>query len=176
MKTRKLTLFKKYKFDVPTGIQRIDSHSTHGWQVRYQGTKFFSDGAPDGSLARASLDNAIRELARRMIAMPAPVMLKRGPSAHKSSTLPPGISGPILTVRRGSGTRSAVLSVLLPQFGKTAKVKSVYIGSESTYTKQKFRDSLAKAVGLRTAALAKYEIDANKQRRKDAAELRASVR
>jgi hypothetical protein len=168
MKMRSVTLFTGRKMSVPKGIQRIDSDSTHGWQVRYQGTKLFSDGSSDGSRAKLSLDLATRELARRMTTMPVPMVLKRGPSAHKKSKLPAGISGPILSPGRGERARSAVLSVLMPQYGKTAKVKSVYIGNENTYTKARFREALAKAVALRAEVLAKYEIDAAKGQRKEA--------
>ncbi len=43
MKLRDVAIFNGQKFVVPQGIQRIDTKSTHGWQVRYQGTKMFSD-------------------------------------------------------------------------------------------------------------------------------------
>jgi hypothetical protein len=44
MKTRFVTLATGESFNVPQGIQRLDSRSTRGWQVRYQGTKYFPDG------------------------------------------------------------------------------------------------------------------------------------
>ena len=55
MKQRNVTIFSGKAFTVPQGIQRIDTASTHGWQVRYQGTKFFSDHSPDGSGAATSV-------------------------------------------------------------------------------------------------------------------------
>ncbi len=124
MKTRQVTLPNGHTFTVPQGIQRIDTRATHGWQVRYQGTKFCADGSPDGSRADRSLRAATDELLRRIATLPAPVVLQKQPSAHKTSDLPPGISGPILTPpRRGSKVRSAVLSVLLPRFGQEPRVK-----------------------------------------------------
>ena len=42
MKTRNITLFSGEQFEVPQGIQRIDHRATHGWQLRYGGTKLFS--------------------------------------------------------------------------------------------------------------------------------------
>ena len=63
MKTRKIVLFSGEEFEVPQGIQRIDHRATHGWQLRYGGTKLFSDHTSDGSGARASLEKATKEAA-----------------------------------------------------------------------------------------------------------------
>lgn len=180
MKQRKVTIFSGKTFTVPQGIQRIDSHSTHGWQVRYQGTKFFSDGtfsgvSSDGSGADASLAAATKELLRRIATLPAPVVLKRGPSAHKRSGLPPGISGPIVVARGDKNVRSAVLSVLLPRWGGTPQLRSVYIGTENTYTLAKYRTALAEAKALRAAAVELYESDATRARRRDAQALRKQL-
>lgn len=177
MKTRQVTLFNGSSFTVPQGIQRIDTRATHGWQVRYQGTKFFADGSPDGSGAAASFKAATQELLKRIATLPAPVVLQRLPSAHKTSNLPPGISGPILTPpRRGSKSRSAILSVLLPRFGQEPKIKSIYIGSESTYSEQRFRQALARAVELRAEVIEKYEATATRVKRKQGVALRAVLR
>jgi hypothetical protein len=175
MKQRQVTLFSGRRFQVPQGIQRIDSLSTHGWQVRYQGTKFFSDGAPDGSRAADSLRSATKELLRRIATLPAPVVLKRGPSAHKLSGLPPGISGPIVISRGGARVRSAVLSVLLPQYGSAPKLRSIYIGTENTYTLAKYRAALAEAKALRAEAVERYEAEATKARRQMARGLKAQL-
>ena len=102
MKTRIVTLPSGQTFTVPQNIQRIDSRSTHGWQVRYGGTKFFSDGSPDGTGADKSLQLATRELMRRIATLPAPVRVKeRVNLSNKGSELPPGISGPIVKSREG---------------------------------------------------------------------------
>ena len=45
MKTKEVTITTGEKFTVPQGTQRLDSRSTRGWQVRYQGTKYFPDGS-----------------------------------------------------------------------------------------------------------------------------------
>ena len=58
MKVRKIKIFSGEEFEVPQGIQRIDHRATHGWQLRYGGTKLFSDHTPDGSGAAASLQRA----------------------------------------------------------------------------------------------------------------------
>ena len=62
MKIREVVIFTGQKFSVPQGIQRIDHRATHGWQLRYGGTKLFSDRTPDGSGADAALEAATKEL------------------------------------------------------------------------------------------------------------------
>ena len=118
MKFRDVVIFNGKTFTVPQGIQRIDTRATHGWQVRYGGTKLFSDHTRDGSGAEASLDLARRELARRIAKLPAPSLLQKKPSESKTSNLPVGISGPIVRQRVGSSVRSCSFSVLLPRFGQ----------------------------------------------------------
>ena len=51
MKTRDVVIFTGKKFKVPQGIQRIDHRATHGWQLRYGGTKLFSDGSMGSATA-----------------------------------------------------------------------------------------------------------------------------
>jgi hypothetical protein len=176
MKFRDVAIFSGQKFKVPQCIQRIDHESTHGWQVRYQGTKLFSDGSPDGSGAARALEKATRELLSRIATMPAPVTLQKAPSAHKSSDLPPGISGPIVRGRSDSKVRSASFSVLIPRFGDSPRITSVYIGNENTYTVKRYRQALAKAIALREEAEQHYASAATRARRKDATTLRASLR
>jgi hypothetical protein len=176
MKNRSVKIYNGARFEVPRGLQRIDTRSTHGWQVRYQGTKFFSDGGPDKAHAQRSFATALKELALRMSTMPVPLSLKRGPSAHKSSDLPPGISGPIKRPRRGSEVHNVVLAVLLPQFGASPKLKSIYMGSENTYTQKRFKEALKKAKELRAATIEKYEATALKVRKAEAKDLRAIAR
>ena len=67
--TRTVTLPNGRTVKVPQCIQRIDiEHKhTHGWQVRRNGTKFFSDGT-DGP--HASLTNACHELHARSKVLP----------------------------------------------------------------------------------------------------------
>lgn len=171
MKTREITIPTGQKLTVPQGIQRLDSDSTHGWQVRYQGTKYFSDGgAPEKALQAAT-----RELLRRIAAFPAPVGLRRSPSPSKTSGLPAGISGPLLVNKTGGEGQSAVLSVLVPRFGKANQTKRIHIGTPSNYTKARFRAALSKAVEIRTECLAAYEADATKAKRKEARALKQSM-
>ena len=172
MKTREVTLASGESFTVPQGIQRLDSRSTRGWQVRYQGTKYFADGQ-DGP--RKSLELATRELRRRIASLPAPVALRRAPSPRKTSALPVGISGPIVVNKSGSERQSAVLSVLVPRFGQPNLVREIHIGTPSTYTKARYREALAKAVQLREESQAKYEAAATRAKRKAATEMKRSL-
>lgn len=168
MKTREVIIPTGQKFTVPQGIQRLDSNTTRGWQVRYQGTKYFADGAAPAK----ALEGATRELLRRIATLPAPVGLRRAPSPSKSSTLPAGISGPLLVSKSDSEGQSAVLSVLVPRFGKANQTKRVHIGTPSNYTKARFRAALATAIEIRSQSLAAYETAATKAKRKAAKALR----
>mgnify|MGYP001004437387 CR=1 FL=1 len=60
MNVRVVEIFNGDRFHVPRCIQRIDHRATHGWQLRYGGTKLFSDHTPDGSGAEASLTTFLR--------------------------------------------------------------------------------------------------------------------
>jgi hypothetical protein len=175
MKTRDVVIFNGKRFKVPQCIQRIDHRYTHGWQVRYGGTKMFSDGTNDGTGAAASLEAATRELIRRITTMPTPSKLQPKPSASKESGLPVGVSGPLVRMRAGSSTRYASLQVLLPRFGDKPQNKNVYIGSESTYTKERFQEALERAVAMRQAAEDKYRQDEAKARRAEAKALKAEL-
>ena len=169
MKTREVTLASGERFTVPQGVQRLDSKTTRGWQVRYHGTRYFPDG---DSGPHKSLQVATRELLRRIASMPAPVGIRREPSPSKGSDLPPGISGPIVESRRGGKIRAAVLSVLIPRFAATNLIKKVHIGTPNTYTQARFEAALEKAMKLRTSSIAKYEADATKARRRAAASMK----
>ena len=176
MKTRDVAIFSGHRFAVPQGIQRIDTKSTHGWQVRYQGTKMFSDHSQDGSGANQALVKATKELLTRIANLPVPDLLQRAPSASKTTDLPSGISGPIVRSRAGSKVRTCNFSVLLPQFGRPPKCTSVYIGSENTYTVEKHDLALVKALTLRHAAELAYEEAATKAKRKAGVAMRKTLK
>lgn len=167
MKYRDVTIFSGHRFSVPQGIQRIDHRATHGWQLRYGGTKLFSDHTTDGSGAKAALDAAVGELKKRIAKLPAPVRLQRAPSENKSSDLPPGIFGPVVRQRSGSRVRDASLSVLVPRYGKTPQRRTVYIGTENTYTPERYRAALDKAIAIRAEAEALYQREATKAKRSE---------
>lgn len=168
MKTRDVVIFTGKKFKVPQGIQRIDHRATHGWQLRYGGTKLFSDGSQDGTGSAASLKAATDELLKRIAKLPAPSRLQRSPSENKTTDLPVGISGPIVRQRPGSRVRECNLSVSLPRFGLVPRRSTIYIGNENTYTVQRFEEALAKAIKLREQAETAYRRDATRAKRADA--------
>jgi hypothetical protein len=165
MKFRDVVIFSGQRFQVPQGIQRIDHRATHGWQLRYGGTKLFSDHSSDGTGAEQALDKAVKELLRRIARLDAPTTLQRGPSANKSSDLPVGISGPVMRTRRNSRVRDASLSVSIPRYGEKPRRRSVYIGTENTYTIVRFEQALARAIEIRTAAEETYRRDATRAKR-----------
>jgi hypothetical protein len=173
MRTRAVTLAGGEQFTVPQGVQRLDSRSTRGWQVRYQGTKYSPDGTHSPHKA---LEAATRELMRRIATLPAPVVLKRAPSPRKASGLPAGISGPLLVNRSDSTRQAAVFAVLVPRFGQKNQLKRVHIGTPQTYTRARYRAALAKAIELRTEGMAQYEADATRARRKDALAMKKALR
>ena len=170
MKVRTVTIFSGHTFDVPQSIQRIDHRATHGWQLRYGGTKLYSDHTSDGSGAAESMRLATKELLKRIAALPAPSLLQRGPSANKSSDLPVGISGPVVRQRRGSALRDCSLAVLIPRFSDKPQRRSIYIGTENTYTVARFKAALARAVEMRAEAVAAYELETTRDKRAQARE------
>jgi hypothetical protein len=112
---------------------------------------------------------------RRIAALPAPVTLQHAPSAHKTSDLPPGISGPIIRRKKGSSIRTAVLSVLLPQFGAPARCTTVHIASENTYSAERYQRALARALALREQAERTYTRAATSARRRDGLAMRRTL-
>lgn len=173
MRTREITLASGERFTVPQGIQRLDSTSTKGWQVRYQGTKYFPDGTAGPQKA---FEGATRELLRRIATLPAPVVLKRAPSPRKATNLPAGISGPVLINKNVANRQAAVFAVLVPRFGQKNQVKRVHIGTPTTYSRVKYRAALVKAIEIRTESLAQYEADATRAKRKEATAMKKALR
>jgi hypothetical protein len=165
MKIRDVVIFSGERFEVPQGIQRIDHLATHGWQLRYGGTKLFSDHTPDGSGASEALVKATKELLHRIAKLPAPSKLQREPNGNKTTDLPVGISGPIVRQRKGARVRDCSLSVSLPRFGDSPLRRSVYIGTENTYSVERYTIALAKAIELRRNAEAAYQRAATKAKR-----------
>ncbi len=176
MKVRTITIFSGETFDVPQGIQRIDHKATHGWQLRYGGTKLYSDHSNDGSGAAASLALVSKELYKRIAALPAPSLLQKGPSRSKNSQLPPGITGPVVRVRRGGNTRDCSLMVLIPRFGDKPRRRTIYIGTENTYTLARYHAALDKAIVMRRVAEEAYEEAATKSKRADARQYKREVK
>jgi hypothetical protein len=165
MKIRDVVIFSGERFEVPQGIQRIDHLATHGWQLRYGGTKLFSDHTPDGSGASDALVKATKELLHRIAKLPAPSKLQREPNGNKTTDLPVGISGPIVRQRKGARVRDCSLSVSLPRFGDSPLRRSVYIGTENTYNVERYKAALERAIEMRRNAEAAYQRAATKAKR-----------
>ena len=165
MKFRVVTIFTGKRFRVPQCIQRIDHKATHGWQLRYGGTKLYSDHSNDGSGAAAALKAAVAELRRRIEKLPAPSGLQKSASSNKTSELPVGISGPLVRQRPGSTLLESNLSVSLPRFGATAQRRTVYIGTENTYSVERYLAALERAIEMRRKAERAYQRDATRAMR-----------
>lgn len=174
MKFRDVVIHTGERFTVPQGIQRIDHRTTHGWQLRYGGsTKLFSDGN-FGASAAASLERATKELRARIAKMPAASKLQKEPSGNKSTDLPVGISGPVVRLREGSSVRACSFSVSLPRWGETPQRSSVHIGTENTYSAERYHEALAKAIEMRRKAEVAYQRAATRAMREAGAGLLAT--
>jgi hypothetical protein len=176
MKCRDVVIFSGDQFSVPQGIQRIDHRATHGWQLRYGGTKLYSDHTNDGSGAARSLELATKELLKRIAKLPAPSRLQLAPNVGKASDLPVGISGPVVRLRRNAKVRDCSLAVLIPRFGETPQRRSIYIGTENTYTPERFKRALARAIEMREAAEEAYRAAATRAKRAEGRAMKASLR
>lgn len=155
MGTRKVTTVFGHTFNLPGWIQRLDTERTHGWQLRYGEWTLFSDHTNDGSGSRKALHLARVELKNRMQSLPAPNYIRRKASAHKGNKLPVGISANE-RVRKGRKTLEYYLLVSFPRFGERSTTKSVYVGTENTYTEERFEKALAKAEKIRAKAVKEY--------------------
>ena len=172
MQTRTVTIHTGVRIRVPEHIQRIDTHSTHGWQMRYgHPTLFFSDGQGAGNGPRPALKRAVESLRKRIAELPAPTGLQRGTSPSKQNDLPVGISGPILRHRPGRSVPECHFSVNLPRFSSKPLRRSVYIANQNTYTAERYREALDAAIKMRREAEEKYQDDATEAKREAARKL-----
>ena len=158
-----------HSFMVPTWIERIPP--SHGWQLRFGQWKYFADGSSDGSGSAASLKKAISELKTRIKSSKIPNQIKRSARADKLNDLPVGISGPKATLIGNSDISQHHLQVSVPRYGKTPTNRTVYIGTDNTYTDERFEKALAKAIRIREDAVKAYEIDHERATRKAVAAL-----
>lgn len=157
MKLRKSKIFTGKVYSVPQHIVRLDKDYTHGWQVRYGGTKFFADHSNDGSGAAKALRLATDELKKRIARLPAPTHLKSVSMSNKKSGLPLGISGPAVRVRAGRRVPYYTFQVSFPMPHGPSTTKRVYIGTKNTMTAARTKAALAKAIALRAAQVRKVQ-------------------
>lgn len=165
MKYRKVQIFTGRTFQVPERIQRLDSGSTHGWQLRLGRSKMFSDFSSDGRGAAAALELAIEELRRRIARLPAPTGLRTAVQTRKSSKLPVGVSGPKARWPAGRNVPYYEFSVSIPRFGQRSTNKNVYIGTENTMTAKRKAAALARAIAIREQAVRKFKLATTKSKR-----------
>lgn len=165
LKFRDVVIFSGHRFRVPEHVQRLDTHNTHAWQLRYGKWKTYSDHTPDGSGARAALKLAVAELRERIDRLPAPTGLRRVPLATKSSGLPVGISGPVARTRSSRQTAEYNFAVTIPRFGRKPGNASVYIGTANTASGERYQAALAKAIEIRLRAERAYQMAATKAKR-----------
>ena len=158
-------------FMVPTWVERIGNEKTHGWQLRFGEWAYFADGASDGSGSAASLKRAVAELKTRIKTSAVPNKLKQNSRNGKLNDLPVGISGPISSKISGSELLQYSLQVTFPRFGKVPANKKIYIGTENTYTDERFDRALIKAQKMRDAAVKLYTIEHAASVRKEVAAL-----
>ena len=172
MPIRTSTLPSGAKIKVPEHIQRIDTRSTHGWQLRYgKPTLFFSDSKAAGANPRGSLKLATDALRERLSTLQAPTGLQRAASTSKQNDLPAGISGPILRQRPGRAAPECHFSVNLPRYGDKPLRRSVYIANQNTYSKERYQEALETAIEMRKTAEVAYQTAATDAKRRAAAKL-----
>ncbi len=172
MPIRTLTLPSGANIKVPEHIQRIDTRSTHGWQLRYgRPTLFFSDSKAPGANPRGSLKSATDALRERLSTLEAPTGLQRAASTGKQNDLPAGISGPILRLRPGRAAPECHFSVNLPRHGEKPLRRSVYIANQNTYSKERYQAALDTAIEMRKSAEVAYQLAATDAKRRAAAKL-----
>lgn len=173
MKFRKVIIFSGAAFRVPESIQRIDSDSTHGWQLRYGPgkTEMFSDHSNDGSGAARSLKLAKAALHQRVQKLPAPSGLMTQVRANKTSDLPVGISGPTERSRNGRNTPYYAFQVSVPRPQAGSTTRSVYIGTANTFSPEREAEALEKAIAIRDSAVRAFKTAATKAKRAASAKL-----
>lgn len=140
---------------VPAGITRIESGSTVGWQVTVSGTRFFADGAAGH---KKSLEAATIELLARLAAKPIhfPCHEKEGKKT------PAGISGPVLITRRKGKSRNPYyeFKVILPRFGQTRQMTTVYISTVNNFCKEVEKAAFDECLRRRKCAIEQWLRDA----------------
>ncbi len=139
-------------FQVPRHIQRIDidepgKAGTHGWQVRWDGTKFFSDAAEGKRDAAGSLARSERYL-QSIYTGPRPRLRE---TEHKDKKHRTGIAGVQLAHRRRKDRQIAEVYLRVNPPMQGGVPRSIYVGTENTITQARMRAALKKARAMRDA-------------------------
>lgn len=168
MEYRTHVIFSGESFDVPKNIVRLDSSSTHGWQLRYGKWTLYSDHSTDGSGAAKALQLASAELARRIAKLPAPTGIRTSVLPGKSNGMPLGISGPVVRRRGSQQAAQFYLQVCFPVAGGKSANRSIYIATENTLTPEKYNAAFRKAVATRESGVRKFKLATTKAKREAA--------
>ncbi len=144
-------------FQVPRHIQRIEidepgKAGTHGWQVRWDGTKFFSDAAAGKREPKAALARAEKYL-RSIYTGPRPRLRE---TEHKDKKHRTGIAGVQLAYRRRKNRQIAEVYLRVNPPTQGGVPHSIYVGTENTITQVRMRLALKKARAMRDAMRAAY--------------------
>ena len=135
------------KAEVPRYVVRIDTPSTHGWQLRYQSPfKMFSDGVVSkAGTPWASLKVVVNALAEIYAGM-RPRLQSVETRRKKVRTGVVGIRR-VVRLRRGRNVEEHYFTVSHPQAGTPAR--NIYIGTENTVTKARIQMAAERAKKLR---------------------------
>lgn len=140
--------------EVPRYVVRIDSPSTHGWQLRYQSPfKMFSDavvsrsGTPESSfkVVVAALADVFKGLRPRLQS----VETKR----KKIRTGAVGVRR-VVRLRRGRNVQEHYFTVSHPKAGVPAR--NIYIGTENTITATRVKAAAERAKKLRAKLVKEF--------------------
>lgn len=144
-------------FTVPRHVVRIDIETgiraTHGWQVRYRGTKFFSDGiqADKSRTPKSALALAIAYLARIYVGQSVPMATSerasKGEKVRKAGVR-------ICRRLNRRDFEEVYVEVCHPQYGKAAT--RLYVGTANTATRDRLNAMLERAYVLRDKLVSEH--------------------
>ena len=154
MKTRNVVIHTGERFEVPQGIQRIDHRSTHGWQLRYGGTKLYSDGAR-GRRRRAGGGGPSCCAASPRCRRPRAAAPHQRPQSAATAGGHHRPGGALPARLQHDGLEPVGLAAALP--GETPLRRSVFIGTQNTYTPERYLAALAEGGGAARAGEAAYQ-------------------
>jgi len=125
-------------FTVPRHVVRLESKKVAGWQVRWEGSKYFGNGETQDP--KASLEKAIQYL--RKVWRP----IKKQTSRNKTKT--GGVPGVRLAREKKDGAWYVIAS-----HPKRGSPKRFYVGNDRTWSDVKYHQTLQKAKAARKEML-----------------------
>lgn len=140
---RVATRFGEYL--VPRHIVRLDGERVSGWQVRWEGTRYFADGANGGP--DAAFDAACQYL--RKVWRPIPKITNRNTSDDNPH---PGVA----VIRVESRGRACWYAE--SRHPRRGSPRRFYIGTDQTYSENRAKVALKRAIQHRKAVLASIPV------------------